>query len=161
MFYGQYRHTLDSKDRLTIPARFRHLVGDVVYVSQGFDHNLLVFTRSYFESLSQMVDETDLADADARLLRRLFFSSTELVEVDKAGRILIPAFLRESIGLLGEVVLVGAGKFFEIWTPELWNVQSARLQDIETNVKRLPVLMIRRDPERPETISAIHPVQTP
>lgn len=143
MFYGQYRHILDSKDRLTIPARFRELVGDAVYVFQGFDHNLMVFTRPHFESLSQTVDDTDLADPDARLLRRLFFSTAELVEVDKAGRILIPAFLRRAVGLNGEVVLVGAGKFFEIWTPELWEEQSARIQDIESYVKRLPVLMVR------------------
>jgi len=145
MFFGQYRHTLDSKDRLTIPARFRHLVGDSVYVSQGFDHNLLVFTRPYFENLLQTVDESDLADADARLIRRFFFSTAELVDVDKAGRILIPAFLRDSVGLKGEVVLVGAGQYFEIWSPELWDVQSARIKDIGNNVKHFPVLKFRRE----------------
>lgn len=140
MFYGQYRHSLDSKDRMTIPAKFRELVGEGVFVFQGFDHNLMVFTKDYFEILSQQVDETDLADADARLLRRLFFSTAEWVEMDKAGRILIPGFLRKSAGLNNEVVLVGAGKFFEIWSPELWEQQSAKLQDIRLNVQRLPPL---------------------
>ena len=138
MFYGQYRHSLDSKDRMTIPSKFRELVGEGVFVFQGFDHNLMVFTKDHFEILSKQVDGTDLADSDARLLRRLFFATAEWVEMDKAGRILIPGFLRKAAGLDGEVVLVGAGKFFEIWAPQLWEQQSTKLQDIETNVQRLP-----------------------
>lgn len=138
MFYGQYRHSLDSKDRMTIPSKFRELVGEGVFVFQGFDHNLMVFTKDHFEILSKQVDGTDLADGDARLLRRLFFATAEWVEMDKAGRILIPGFLRKAAGLDGEVVLVGAGKFFEIWAPQLWEQQSTKLQDIETNVQRLP-----------------------
>ena len=140
MFYGQYRHSLDSKDRMTIPSKFRELVGVGVFVFQGFDHNLMVFTKDHFEVLSKQVDGTDLADSDARLLRRLFFATAEWVEMDRAGRILIPGFLRKAAGLEGEVVLVGAGKFFEIWAPELWDQQSTKLQDIETNVQRLPPL---------------------
>ena len=138
MFYGQYRHSLDSKDRMTIPSKFRELVGEGVFVFQGFDHNLMVFTKDHFEILSKQVDGTDLADSDARLLRRLFFATAEWVEMDRAGRILIPGFLRKAAGLDGEVVLVGAGKFFEIWAPQLWEQQSTKLQDIETNVQRLP-----------------------
>lgn len=140
MFYGQYHHSLDSKDRMTIPAKFRELVGEGVFVFQGFDSNLMVFNKAHFEILSQQVDGTDLSDADARLLRRLFFATAEWVEMDKAGRILIPGFLREAAGLGREVVLVGAGKFFEIWSPELWDKQKVKLLDIETNVQRLPPL---------------------
>jgi MraZ protein len=140
MFYGQYHHTLDSKDRMTIPAKFRELVGEGVFVFQGFDHNLMVFTKNHFEILSQQVDGTDLADTDARLMRRLFFATAEWVDMDKAGRILIPGFLKKAAGLDNEVVLVGAGKFFEIWSKGLWEEQSTKLLDIETNVQRLPSL---------------------
>jgi MraZ protein len=140
MFYGQYHHTLDSKDRMTIPAKFRELVGEGVFVFQGFDHNLMVFTKNHFEILSQQVDGTDLANTDARLMRRLFFATAEWVDMDKAGRILIPGFLKKAAGLDNEVVLVGAGKFFEIWSKRLWEEQSTKLLDIETNVQRLPSL---------------------
>ena len=140
MFYGQYHHTLDSKDRMTIPAKFRELVGEGVFVFQGFDHNLMVFTKDHFEILSQQVDGTDLTNTDARLMRRLFFATAEWVDVDKAGRILVPGFLKKAAGLNNEVVLVGAGKFFEIWSKELWVEQSTKLLDIETNVQRLPPL---------------------
>ena len=140
MFYGQYHHTLDSKDRMTIPAKFRELVGEGVFVFQGFDHNLMVFTKDHFEILSQQVDGTDLTNTDARLMRRLFFATAEWVDVDKAGRILVPGFLKKAAGLSNEVVLVGAGKFFEIWSKELWEEQSTKLLDIETNVQRLPPL---------------------
>ena len=140
MFYGQYHHTLDSKDRMTIPAKFRELVGEGVFVFQGFDHNLMVFTKDHFEILSQQVDSTDLANTDDRLLRRLFFATAEWVDMDKAGRILIPGFLKKAAGFNNEVVLVGAGRFFEIWSKELWEEQSLKLLDIETNVQRLPPL---------------------
>ena len=145
MFYGQHHHNLDSKDRLTIPARFRELAGEGVFVFQGFDRNLMVFRKEDFEALSKQVDETSLTDADARLLRRMFFATAEWVEVDKAGRILIPAFLREAAGLSGEVMVVGSGTFFEIWSSELWEQQNAKLLDIETNVQRLPALNFRSE----------------
>lgn len=73
-------------------------------------------------------------------MRRLFFATAEWVDVDKAGRILVPGFLKKAAGLSNEVVLVGAGKFFEIWSNELWEEQSTKLLDIETNVQRLPPL---------------------
>ena len=98
-------------------------------------------SKDLFEILSQQVDGTDLTNTDARLMRRLFFATAEWVDVDKAGRILVPGFLKKAAGLSNEVVLVGAGKFFEIWSKELWEEQSTKLLDIETNVQRLPPLI--------------------
>ncbi len=77
-----------------------------------------------------------MTDPGARSLRRLIFSHGEQVEVDKAGRILIPQFLRESAGLVSDVIIVGAGDYFEIWSPETWNDQSTQLQDTNANAQR-------------------------
>jgi MraZ protein len=63
----------------------------------------------------------------------LIFSNGERVEVDKAGRILIPQFLRQGAGLNGEAIVVGVGDYFEIWSPEHWAEQASRLQDTEAN----------------------------
>jgi MraZ protein len=135
MFLGQYYHTLDNKGRLTIPVRYRELVEGGAYITVGLDQNLMVMTDDLFHAMSQKVNEKSFTDPDARLFRRILFSNIEWVEVDKAGRILIPQFLRQSIGLDTEVVVVGAGSFFEIWSPEKWAGQTAEM-NAETNAKR-------------------------
>ena len=133
MFLGQYSHNLDSKGRLTIPARYRDLLAEGAYVTQGFDQNLLVITVTTFETISQNVRHMSITDPRARLLRRLLFSTGERVELDQAGRILIPQFLRTAAGLNGEAIVVGVGDYFEIWSPEHWAEQAGKLQDAEAN----------------------------
>lgn len=140
MFLGQYRHNLDSKDRLTVPARFRELLGDNTYIMQGFDKNLMVFTDKAFEIVSQRILQTSITDPLARDLRRLIFSTAMPVEVDKAGRILIHQFMRHLVGLDNEVVLVGQGDYFEIWTPDEWDKRMLQMQDTEANAHRYAAL---------------------
>jgi len=109
MFLGQYQHNIDEKGRLTIPARFRDQLADGAYIIRGFDRNLMVLTPAYFETLYDRVNHMNLTDPTARLLKRLIFSGADRVEVDKAGRILLPQFLRQSASLNGDVVVVGVG----------------------------------------------------
>jgi MraZ protein len=137
MFLGRFYHTLDDKGRLTIPARFRDLLlPDGAYVMQGFDKNLLVLPEAAFGILSQEVNQKTITDPTSRLLRRLVFSTANRLEFDRAGRILIPQFLRQSAGLDTDVVVVGAGRYFEIWSPDAWEVQDEQLQDAQTNAQR-------------------------
>jgi MraZ protein len=142
MFLGRYFHSLDSKGRLTIPSRYRELLSEGAFIIQGFDRNLLVMTPASFQAISQRVNEKSITDSNARLLRRLIYSNGEQVEVDKAGRILIPQFLREVAGLDAEAVLVGVGDYFEIWSPSLWAEQNSRLLDAEANEQRFSVFEI-------------------
>ncbi|MGW8250330.1 MAG: division/cell wall cluster transcriptional repressor MraZ [Anaerolineales bacterium] len=142
MFLGQYQHNIDSKGRLTIPARYRELLDEGAFVTQGFDRNLIVMTIPAFELLTGRVKVMSITDSRARLLRRLLFSSGERVEVDKAGRILIPQFLRQSADLNGEAVVVGVGDYFEIWSPVHWTDQVAKLQDVEANAEIFSVFDI-------------------
>lgn len=135
MFLGRYQHNLDKKGRLTVPARYRDLLVDGAYITQGFDRNLLVLTSEIFEAISRRVSQMSITDPKARLLKRLLFSNGEHVDIDKAGRILIPQFLRESADLNTEVMVVGVGDYFEIWAPEHWSSQDERLQDVEANAE--------------------------
>jgi MraZ protein len=137
MFLGRFYHTLDDKGRLTIPARFRDLLlPDGAYVMQGFDKNLLVLPTAAFDVLSQEVNQKSMTDPTSRLLRRLVFSTANRLEFDRAGRILIPQFLRQSAGLDTDVVVVGAGRYFEIWSPDAWEAQDEQLQDAQANAQR-------------------------
>jgi MraZ protein len=140
MFLGQYEHNIDEKGRMTIPARYRDLLQDGAFITAGFDQNLMVLTAANFEKLYTRVNQMSMTDFAARQLKRLIFSHAERVDVDRAGRVLLPQFLRESAALNDEAIVVGAGDYFEIWSPELWSQQSALLNDPEANAKRFAAL---------------------
>jgi MraZ protein len=131
MFLGQYRHSLDNKGRLTIPARFRELLEGGAFVTRGFDHNLLILTTADFDRLTRRVNQMSMTDPDARDLRRRLFSNASQVDFDRLGRILIPTFLREAAQIDGDAFLVGAGNYFEIWAPEVWEKHNARQEEDE------------------------------
>ena len=136
MFLGQYRHNIDSKGRLTIPARFRELLAEGAYVTQGFDRNLRLLSIPSFEAIYEQVSHLSITDPMVRELRRLLFANASLVEIDRIGRVLIPQFLRDVIGLEIETVIVGVGEAIEIWSPDAWDQQNLKLQDADTNAQR-------------------------
>lgn len=140
MFLGQYTHSLDSKGRLTIPARFRELLEQGAYITQGFEQNLMVLTTAAFERISQRVNEMSLTDPTSRQLKRLLFATADRVEVDGSGRIRIPQFLRETSGLNGDAIIVGAGDYFEIWSPQAWQPKATEMLDAEANAQRFATL---------------------
>jgi MraZ protein len=133
MFLGQYEHSIDEKGRMTIPARFRELLENGAYITRGFEHNLVVWPAALFEQVFTRVNQISMTDPAGRDFKRLIFSRADRVEIDRAGRILIPQFLREAASLDTTAVVVGVGNNFEIWTPTLWAEQDARLQDPQAN----------------------------
>ena len=132
MFLGRYRHTIDGKGRLTVPARYRDLLAaEGAYLTQGLDNNLNVYPPNVFERIFNRVNSLNMTDPSARSLRRLMFSNAEQVTLDKTGRILIPHFLREALELDGEAVIVGMGDYFEIWSPDQWDGQASMMEENE------------------------------
>lgn len=140
MFLGRYEHTIDEKNRVTIPARFRELLANGAYVSQGFDRNLMVLDAASFEHMYAAVNQMSFTDPVARQLKRFIFSSAERVEIDRAGRMLLPPFLREAAGLESTAILAGMGDYFEIWSPETWQQQQALMRDGDEMVQRFASL---------------------
>ena len=141
MFLGQFQHNLDDKGRLMIPARYRDLLAAGAYITQGFDKCLMVMTDDYFKQVYDRINAMNLADASARMLRRLILSNAYPVEVDKVGRILVPQNLRAFLGIEnGELTVAGQGEYFEVWTPAEWIMQMDNLQDVEANAQRFSTL---------------------
>ena len=93
MFLGEYRHSIDNKDRLTVPVRYRELMDEGAYILRGFDRNLMVLTEKAFEAISQRLNQMSVTDPLARGMRRLIIGPASKLEIDKSGRILIPDFL--------------------------------------------------------------------
>jgi len=140
MFLGQYAHSFDDKFRLTVPAKFREPLADGAFVVQGLDNNLMVLTASAFEMIYQRLMAMNMMDPAARALRRIILGNAAQLELDSAGRILIPQVLRDLVGLGNEAVLVGQGDYFEVWQPALWKAQEAELQNAEVNAGRFSTL---------------------
>ncbi len=142
MFLGEYHHSLDNKDRLIIPARYRELLVDGAFLVRGFDSNLMVMSTKAFEAISQRLSHMSMTDPLTRALHRLIFGSATRLELDRAGRILIPDYLCKKIGLSPdrEAILVGQGDYFEIWSAEEWARQQQALDQAEANTERFKVL---------------------
>jgi MraZ protein len=136
MFLGQYRHSIDNKGRLIIPARFREFLDDGAYISQGFDRNLMVLRSSTFDGISRRLNQLSITDPAVRQLRRLIYSTADRIDFDRNGRILMPQFLRGVAQIETDAILVGVGDYFEIWAPEVWNGQLLQLQDADANAQR-------------------------
>ena len=136
MFLGQFTHTIDAKGRLTIPVKFRDLLIQGAYVTQGFERNLQVYTTESFERLAQRATTLTTTDPEARAVRRVIFGGATEVQIDSSGRILIPPFLREYAKLDGDTTIVGAGEYFELWNAEAWSAELTGVTDPEINARR-------------------------
>ena len=120
MFMGAYRHTIDAKGRLIIPVKFREELGPEFVLTKGLDGCLSAYPNSEWKILENKLRALPLNDKDSRAFVRFFVSSATQCELDKQGRILIPAILREFAGLSKDVVLSGSLERLEIWSKEKW-----------------------------------------
>lgn len=119
---GTHPRTIDEKNRLALPKRIRDLLGSPVmlFVTPGPDKSLWLYTEAALEKLAAQLDNAPATNAEARLFRRLYFAQTESVDVDKAGRILVPERLGKFAGLEKEVVLIGVRDHLELWDANQW-----------------------------------------
>lgn len=121
MFFGEFRHNLDAKGRLSIPAKMRNQCTNTVYVTRGNDGCLNVYNeegwQKYYESLSKLPQ----TKKDARAFLRLVTSRVSECEFDKMGRINIPAVLRNHSHIEKTCVVVGVGDHMEIWDETAWD----------------------------------------
>lgn len=127
---GEYNHTIDAKGRLIIPSKFRETLGDEFVVTKGLDGCLFVYDNKEWSAFEEKLKSLPLTNKDARQFVRFFLAGATLAEVDKQGRILVPANLRQFAGLEKEVVLVGVASRVEIWSKAKWE-ETASYDDVE------------------------------
>jgi len=123
MFMGQYEHTIDTKGRTIIPAKYREDLGDEFVVTRGLDGCLFLYPSAEWQKFVEKLQQLP-SNQNTRRIQRQFLSKAMEVSLDKQGRILIPGLLRESAGLTKEVVFVGMMNRVEVW-------DKAKLQDEE------------------------------
>lgn len=118
MFMGEYSHSLDAKGRLIMPARFREQLGDEFVVTKSPDKCLYVYTNEDWKSFEEKLAQLPITNKGTRQFVRFFLAGAAACEVDKQGRILLPAVLREYAQLDKEVILAGTSKRIEIWNKD-------------------------------------------
>jgi MraZ protein len=128
LFLGEYAHSLDDRGRVTLPRKIRQeLTGEVVVLSRGFDECIFGYDVARWEAESAKQLTTSVTDKSARTLRRYMFSAAEKAEVDRLGRIVLPAHLKEYAGVTKEIIVIGAGDHFELWDKTRWEAAEAEL----------------------------------
>jgi len=120
MFYGTHEHTIDEKNRLTLPAKFREGLGGDVVLARGIDGTIDVYPRSTWESSVERITTLDSLTREAREMKRFVFAGATVTEVDKQGRVLVPPDLARHAGLAKDVAVVGVHDHVEIWNRPEW-----------------------------------------
>ena len=129
MFLGEYVHSIDDKNRLAIPARFRHDVAEGLYLTKGVDRCLYALTPDGWNRLAERIAALPSMQTGARQLQRHFFAGAVHVVPDKLGRILIPQNLKGYAQLDGEVVVAGVHSRIELWSRAAWDEEQARVDE--------------------------------
>jgi MraZ protein len=128
MFYGEYEHTIDDKNRLTLPARFRAAFGAGVVLARGIERNIDVFPRESWDDNVSRIAELDSLTREAREMKRYVFGGATVAELDKQGRVLVPATLAEHSGIGRDVVVAGVHDHIEVWDREAWAAQMSAIE---------------------------------
>ncbi|MDP2650347.1 MAG: division/cell wall cluster transcriptional repressor MraZ [bacterium] len=128
MLLGEYTHTLDDKKRLMLPGKFKSTLGKKLVVTRGLDNCLFLLERKEWERLAKQLRELSFTQSDTRGFSRFMFSGATEVEVDSAGRILLPEHLKKFAGLKAKVVLAGVSNRVEIWDEKRWAAYKERIE---------------------------------
>ena len=129
MFTGEYRHSVDGKGRLAVPARFRTQLQTGAVVSRWLDDCLAIHTKASWDALAEKVAALPITDPTARRFQRFVFAAAVEADLDGQGRVLLPAYLRDAVGLTTEAVIVGSRDHAEIWSPARWAAYGQALDD--------------------------------
>lgn len=123
MLIGQFNHSIDDKNRLSLPAKFRLEMGKKVVIAPGLDSCLFVYTMKEWGRISERLSmtESSMLSADNRSFNRYLLGRAVEVEVDTVGRMLLPEHLRDRAALKTKVVLIGVRDRVEIWDEKRWN----------------------------------------
>ncbi|MGP4072555.1 division/cell wall cluster transcriptional repressor MraZ [Piscibacillus sp. B03] len=120
MFMGEFQHNIDTKGRIIVPAKFREGLGESFVLTRGLDNCLFAYPQEEWRVLEEKLKKLPLTKKDARAFTRFFFSGAIECEIDKQGRINIPASLRKFADLEKECIVIGVSNRIELWAKEKW-----------------------------------------
>ena len=120
MLIGQYLHTIDDKKRLSVPTKWRKVFGKSIVATRGLDTCLFLYTKKEWEKIAEKLANTSLGSKDSRDLNRFFLSGAVEIDIDSAGRILLPEYLKDFANLKDKIIFAGLYSRVEIWNETSW-----------------------------------------
>jgi MraZ protein len=143
MFIGEYRHTIDTKKRLSLPAKFRRELGRKVVVTRGFENCLVVYPEREWKTVTNKLEKLPTSQIGVRSFSRIILAGAMEVNLDKLGRVLIPDYLKKYAGLKKNVIICGLSNKLEVWDVQKWEIYRKKAEkDIEKVGEQLPELGI-------------------
>lgn len=143
MFIGEYKHTIDSKKRVALPAKFRRELGNEVIITRGLDNCLVVYTLKEWQVMSDKLGKLPASQLEARGFARIMLAGAMAVELDSLGRILIPEYLKTYASLKKDVVVCGLYNRLEIWDSQKWEIYKENVErdvgDFASKLKELGI----------------------
>ncbi len=143
MIIGEYKHTIDKKKRLALPAKFRKELGKKVVVTKGVDKCLVVYPEKEWKIMSDKLKNLPISRKEARNFARIMLAGAVLAAIDRLGRILIPDYLKEYAGLKKNTVICGLSNRMEIWDENKWEKFKDRVEpkvdDMASNLEELGI----------------------
>jgi len=128
MFIGEYRHTIDIKKRLALPAKFRKELGKNIIITRGLDNSLGVYPSKEWQMVSDKLGKLPASQLEARGFARIMLAGAMAVELDRLGRILIPEYLKTYANLKKNVVICGLYNRLEIWESQNWETYKKKVE---------------------------------
>jgi MraZ protein len=142
LFLGHHLTQLKKSNRLPIPSSWRKLISSGVYLTQGFDQNILILMPDAFQEIYARITALNITDPLARLLMRMFLSTASYVESVENETISLPQNLLDYANLESNIVVVGQGEYVEVWSSDLWQQQQSEIQDSQANAQRFSTFTI-------------------
>jgi len=125
MWYGEYSHTLDEKDRFILPAKFREkaktLAKKKFFITRGLDGCLFLVSQEVWEKLEGKLKSLSFTKQQSRSFNRLYFSGASEIEIDAQGRITLPEYLKEFAKIQREIMIIGVSDRIEVWSKDRWD----------------------------------------
>jgi MraZ protein len=128
MLIGEYIHTLDTKKRLSLPAKFRKELGKKVVVTRGLDNCLFIYPMKQWEKVAAKLGELPMGAADTRGFNRFMLAGAVESSIDSLGRVLVPDFLKDFAGLKTKVAVIGVHDRVELWDEKVWKSYKGRVE---------------------------------
>ena len=143
MFIGEYKHTIDTKKRLSIPSKFRKELEEKAVITRGLDNCLVIYPIKEWEKMAKKLEGLPTSQIEARNFARIMLSGASEVDFDKLGRILIPDFLKNYADLKKNASILGLSNRIEIWDEEKWQEYKKKTEmsvgDIAEKLKEMGV----------------------
>ncbi|MFA6463668.1 MAG: division/cell wall cluster transcriptional repressor MraZ [Candidatus Paceibacterota bacterium] len=120
MLIGEYKHSIDEKNRMSLPSKFRKELGKKVVATYGLEQCLFIYEISEWNRIAEEISRLGMLKSDTREFNRFMFGGAVEIEIDSLGRILVPEYLRKYADIKSQATVIGVHKRLEIWNEQKW-----------------------------------------